>query len=116
MEFHALAQLEADALAFVQFFPAFGKTGNELEVGTAIGQAVKDIGGDRCPLNEERVDRIPAARILRRRDGHLAGGKGRGGGKCGAGESESYERRRQSPFERCHYLFLFRCLRLCRGL
>ena len=65
LEGHALPQGEADALALVQFFPGFGQTGDQFHVGAAIGQAFKDIGRDRGPVDQKRVDRVPATRILR---------------------------------------------------
>ena len=78
VELDVLAQLEADALAVIQFFPAFGKAGHQLQVRAAIGQAIEDIGRNGGPLNQKRIDRVPAARVLGRGDRHFAGGGGRG--------------------------------------
>src|SRR5690606_17452287 len=90
-------QLEADALAVIEFFPGFGKAGYELQVWAAIGQAVEDVGGNGGPGHQEGVDWIPAARILRHGNGQLAVGKCRAGGECGAGKGERKQGCASSP-------------------
>ena len=79
MEGNVLAELEADALALVELFPALGETRHQLHVGAAIGQAVEDVGGDGSPGHQEGVDRVPAAWILRAGKRQLAGGERRTG-------------------------------------
>src|SRR5690606_36825540 len=89
-------------LAFIQLFPGFGEAGHDLQVRAAIGEAIEDVGGDSGPLNEEGVDRIPAARILRAGNGHLAGGKSRCGGQGRGGHGKRDERCRHPLLDYCH--------------
>ena len=77
VEGHALAQMKADLEPVARLLPGFGQRGHEFHVRPAIGQAIEDIRRGRGPVHQKRVDRVPGARVLRRRDDHLAIGESR---------------------------------------
>src|SRR5690606_1519569 len=72
-------------------FPRGREGRNDLEVRSAIDQTVENIGGDRSPVDEESVDWIPAAWVLRRRNGQLSGSESRSRYKHCRRESGSHE-------------------------
>jgi hypothetical protein len=89
VERHALAQPEAQPVVIVADpLPRLGQAGSDLHVEIAVDQAVEDARTDHPPCQEERVDRVPALRVLRLGDRQRAGGL-----RCGQADDERhYER------------------------